>query len=65
MFSTPNTHGGRTLERLIWLRAQRLLEAGLPPGIAGLTVVVEKRRDRAGDLVGLRRIQLELHDGGG
>ena len=31
MFSTPNTHGGRTLQRLIWLRAQRFLEAGLPP----------------------------------
>jgi hypothetical protein len=65
MFSTPNTHGGRTLQRLIWLRAQRFLEAGLPPRVGSVFLVVEERRDRTSDLVGLRRIQLEVHDGGG
>jgi len=51
--------------RPFWLRAQRLLDAGLPPRVVSFFLVVEQRGHGAHDLVGLRRIQLQLHDGAG
>src|SRR3954465_1336778 len=39
VLSTADTHGGRTTVRRFWLRAQRVVQAALPPRIRPLVLL--------------------------
>ncbi len=62
MFATPNAHrNGGTADASGWLLREGVLDPGPPPGVRLVRGVVEHLRDRADDLVRLRRRRLDLH----
>ena len=64
VFATPDAHvPGETSKRRLWLRLERLVDSGLPPGIRGRGLVVgHDRRDRRLHFRGLCWDQLDVHE---